>query len=621
MHVALLHRQCAFVAQVRNERRALRFPPKSRYGAASRKTAGLRCPCNSGQKAACGRFAGELRLDQGSGARSRTKRWLVRFPRAVPVAIFLLIAAITVLSVFAIERGEDARAAAQLRSRANAISSALERRANASSAYLRAGAAVLATLDDMPAAQFRRFVSELRLDADYRGAEGIGWAMVVRPGEVEAFDAAMARDSPGGRAQIHPRPDGSEPFSVPVTYLQPDTERNRRALGFDMFSEPVRREAMLEAERTARPTASGRVVLRQEDDGSSPGFLIYMPVFEAAPEGRRLKGFIYSPFSASDFLVSALALENAEGYDVVLYDGPVGQTNFLARAGRGGSAGKTVAESVAIGTEPWTLTVTGPDATALSGLSMVTIIFGLLVAGLLMLLVRMLTQQAIEDEASLRWFEEQASIRNSLTRELNHRVKNTLANVLSILALTRRRATTLEEFADGLDGRIRALSATHDLLTQSDWGTTPIRSVIEAELLPYAQASDHQIELQGPHIELAPNDALSLGLATHELATNAAKYGSLSKPGGKVAVHWKLISEALVRVEWQESGGPPVATKRGRGFGTDLIERIVAHELKHEVQLDFLPEGVRCVLTIPVRQPTQFAIRASRGGNRESAES
>jgi two-component sensor histidine kinase/CHASE1-domain containing sensor protein len=557
-------------------------------------------------------------LDQGSG-RSTTKRWLVRFPRAVPVAIFLLIAAITVLSVFAIERGEDARAAGQLRSRASAIASALERRANASSAYLRAGAALLATLDDIPAVRFRRFVSELRLDADYRGTEGIGWAMVVRPNEVEAFDALLARDSPGGRARLHPRPDGSEPYAVPVTYLQPDTERNRRALGFDMFSEPVRRQAMLEAERTARPTASGRVVLRQEKE-TSPGFLIYMPVFEAAPEGRRLKGYIYSPFSAPDFLVSALELENAEGYDVGLYDGPLGQSNFLARAGPSRSSGETVVEEVAIGTEPWTLAVTGPDSSGLSGLSMATIIFGLLVAGLLMLLVRMLTQQAIEDEASLRWFEEQASIRNSLTRELNHRVKNTLANVLSILALTRRRATSLAEFADGLDGRIRALSATHDLLTQSDWGTTPIRSVIEAELLPYAHASDHQIELQGPHIELAPNDALSLGLATHELATNAAKYGSLSKPGGKVAVHWKLISESLVRVEWQESGGPPVASDRGRGFGTDLIERIVAHELKHEVLLEFLPEGVRCVLTIPVREPTRFAMRATRLGSRESAE-
>ena len=243
---------------------------------------------------------------------------------------------------------------------------------------------------------------------------------------------------------------------------------------------------------------------------------------------------------------------------------------------------------------------------------MVTLIFGLLVASLLMLLVRMLTQQALEDEASLIWFEEQASIRNSLTRELNHRVKNTLANVLSIIALTRRRATSLAEFADGLDARIRALSATHDLLTNSDWGTTPVQAVVEAELLPYAQGSDHIVDLRGPGVELAPNDALSLGLAVHELATNAAKYGALSQPGGKVSVHWKLTAEALVRIEWLERGGPPVPERRTRGFGTDLIERIVAHELKNPVKLVFEPEGVRCVLTIPVRRPSEFPLRAAK---------
>jgi two-component sensor histidine kinase len=556
--------------------------------------------------------AGELGLAQGSGGRSRTKRWLVRFPRAVPIAIFLLIAAITILSVFTIERGEDDRAAGELRARATAISAALERRVNASSAYLRAGAALLSSLDEVNASRFRRFASELRLDADSRGAEGIGWAMVVYPGEVDAFDALMASGAPGS-VVLHPRPDGSQPYSVPVTFLQPDTERNRLALGFDMFSEAERRAAMIEAERTSRPTASGRVTLQQEGGGGDPGFLIYMPVFEPAPGGRRLRGFIYSPFSAPVFLASALENENAEGHRVALYDGAPREENLLARGGGEGGA-LTVLERVAVGAEPWTLEVSSSHGGALSGLSMVTMIFGLLVASLLMLLVRMLTQQAIEDEGSLRWFEEQASIRNSLTRELNHRVKNTLANVLSIIALTRRRASSLNDFADGLDGRIRALSATHDLLTQSDWGTTPIRKVVEAELLPYAQDGDHDVELLGPDIELAPNDALSLGLAMHELATNAAKYGALSTPGGKVEARWRLISDSLVRIEWQESGGPPVPPKRGRGFGTDLIERIVAHELKNPVELTFDPAGVRCVLTIPVRQPSTFAMRAGRPG-------
>src|SRR5690606_6794349 len=228
---------------------------------------------------------GEWSLQQGTAGRSRTKRWLIRYPRAMPAAIFGLIASITILSVFAIERGEDSRAAAQLRSRATAIASALERRANASSAYLRAGAALLATLDDVPPSRFRRFVSELRLDAEYRGAEGIGWAPVVYPDEVDAYDRQMEALAPG-RVRLHPRPDGTQPYSVPVTFLEPDTERNRRALGYDMFSEPVRRAAMIEAERSARPTASGRVTLRQEGEGEQVGFLIYMPVFEPIPGGR-----------------------------------------------------------------------------------------------------------------------------------------------------------------------------------------------------------------------------------------------------------------------------------------------------------------------------------------------
>jgi len=537
----------------------------------------------------------------------------MRYPRGMPLGIFLLIAAITILSIFAIERGEHERQTAQINARATAIASALERRANASSAYLRAGAALLSTMDDVPADDFRRFVSELRLDADYRGAEGIGWAQVVRPSEIEAFETLLAEEA-SVEAQFYP-PLNGQPFGVPVTYLQPDTERNRRALGYDMYSEPKRRAAMVEAERTSRPTATDAIVLQQEGDGVAPGFLIYMPVFKPGPGGRTLKGYIYSPFNAQDFLQSALELEDAGSYGVRLYDheSDNDEDTLLASTFDGDLENRDLTmKTVTIANNPWRLAVSTKEEAGLSGLSMATLIFGLLVASLLMLLLRMLTQQAQEDESALAWFEEQASIRNSLTRELNHRVKNTLANVLSIIALTRRRATDVDEFATGLDGRIRALSATHDLLTQSDWGSTPVKAVIDAELLPYANDDDHAVELIGPEVELAPNDALSLGLAVHELATNAAKYGALSQPGGKVSVHWRLVSEDLVRVEWLERDGPPVKQERSRGFGTDLIERIVAHELRHPVELDFDPEGVRCGLLIPVRRPSEFMIRAQR---------
>ena len=220
----------------------------------------------------------------------------------------------------------------------------------------------------------------------------------------------------------------------------------------------------------------------------------------------------------------------------------------------------------------------------------------------------------VEDRIALAWFEQQSSIRNSLTRELNHRVKNTLANVLSIIALTRRRASNLDDFATSLEGRIRALSATHDLLTQSEWGTTPVRMVLEAELAPYAQGAEAHVAMDGPDVELAPNDALSLGLAIHELATNAAKYGALSTPEGRVHVRWELLGEDRARIAWHERGGPELdpEARRKRGFGTDLIEKIVAHELRNPVELVFEREGVRCSLVIPVRRRGDFEIREGR---------
>ena len=515
------------------------------------------------------------------------------------------------MSVFAIERSERARENSQLAETAASIASALDRRGNTTSSYLRAGAALFATIDEVPAPLFRRFVAELRLDADYRGAEGIGWAEHLTAGETVAFEQRIQDEQPGA-GSITPYPPADPDNIVPVTFLQPDTQRNRRALGYDMWSEPVRRAAMMESLRLARPTASGKIVLKQEGGDDSPGFLVYMPVFRQGT--RQLKGFIYSPFSAEDFLDSIVRDETLEGRGVQLYEGSAQPTNLLASIPPKEASGRYAINEFRLANRAMVVQVESAQGNSLSFLSQLTLLFGLAVASLSMLVARLLTQQAYEDQASLDYFAEQNSIRNSLTRELNHRVKNTLANVLSIVSLTRRRATGLDDFADGLDGRIRALSATHDLLTKSEWGTTPIRAVLETELAPYIRTEDTALDLDGPLVELAPNDALSFGLAIHELATNASKYGALSCPGGTITVDWSVVSDEVARVEWIERGGPPVAQDRKRGFGTELIEKIVAHELKHPVELDFEPQGVRCVLQVPIRKPSAFAMRAQRLG-------
>lgn len=548
--------------------------------------------------------------------RTMKSRWYARFPRAVPVGIFVLTMAITGVSVYAIERAERQRETAQLGQIAQSVASGLERRANASSAYLRSGAALFATQRVVEAPLFQTFIGQLHLNGTYAGSDGIGWAMKVNRQDIPTVEDVIRRNGDPAFA-IRPRPAASARFVVPIMYLQPDSERNRRAIGFDMHSEPVRRSAMQTAERLGRPTATGKVVLQQEGPGGgSPGFLIYMPVYGlgGTRAEQNLRGFVYSPFNARQFLEASIDTVSMQPAGIRLYDQAVAPANLLAEVPLASRSGLVASRAIDLAGRRWVLEVEAPASAMLSGMSVMTLLFGLLVATLLLVLARVLTHQASEDREALAWFEQQASIRNSLTRELNHRVKNTLANVLSIIALTRRRATSLDSFADSLEGRIRALSATHDLLTQSEWGATPIRAIVKAEMAPYAQDAERHLILDGPDVDLAPNDALSLGLAVHELATNAAKYGALSVEDGQVSVRWAMAADNLARIEWQERGGPAVSMsgRRERGFGTDLIEKIVAHELRNPVDLRFDPEGVSCTLTVPVRRRGDFAIRESK---------
>lgn len=558
---------------------------------------------------------------------SRARRWLVLYPRAIPLAIFLAIAAITALSVFAIETNARDRERAQMREYARGVAAALDRSGSGFVSYLRAGAALFASLDEVSPQTFYNFVRVLKLNTEYSGAEGIGWIPVIEARELPGFLARIRSDQPA-YPDIYPAPASTRAGRIaPVAMFAPATQVNRRALGYDMYSDPARASAMAEAEVNLRPAASGRIILMQETSGTAPAFAVYMPVFrEKAPGGPGLAGFVYTPFRAREFLDAAIDRQGGQRYGVRLYDGEVNTGHLLVAQSISGTAKETIAQEVSIADRKLMLVIENGDAHVLSPLSMVTLIFGLALASLLMLLARLLTQQAFEDQARLALFEEQHSIRNSLTRELNHRVKNTLANVLSILSLTRRRSTDLDEFADSLQGRIRALSATHDLLTVTDWGTTPIRAVIEAELQHFRELLGDAILLEGPELELAPNDALSFGLAVHELATNAAKYGALSVPEGMITIRWQRGEDqgrgehasetTFAEVEWQEVGGPPVASQRRRGFGTELIEKIVAHELRQPVTLDFAPAGVRCVLRVPVRRPVGFRIRDNEADRR-----
>ncbi|MGJ8598278.1 CHASE domain-containing protein, partial [Sulfitobacter sp.] len=394
------------------------------------------------------------------------RTWLINFPRAIPAALFLAVAAITALSVYAIESNAQQRTRAEVQAYAGSIASALDRRGNSFSSYLRAGAALFSTGEEVGPQTFRRFVAELQLDQTYRGAEGIGWTEVIRPYEAEQFLERVRINQPAYPTIRETATFGRDRIA-PVTYFSPDTVRNRRAIGFDMYSEPARAAAMDEAQRTVMPTASGRIALAQEGSAEASGFAIFMPVYKTVAESpsreRELAGYLFSSFNAEQFLDAAIDRAPPTDLGVRLYDGGTDTANLLVSRSLSVSGVDRFEQPVRIANRDLLLVVESAGSNGLASLSMITLLSGLGFASLLMLVARLLATQATEDQVRLVFLEEQHSIRNSLSRELNHRVKNTLANVLSILSLTRRRSHDLDEFADSLDGRIRALSATHDL--------------------------------------------------------------------------------------------------------------------------------------------------------------
>lgn len=193
--------------------------------------------------------------------------------------------------------------------------------------------------------------------------------------------------------------------------------------------------------------------------------------------------------------------------------------------------------------------------------------------------------------------------RQLLLHELNHRVKNTLATVQAIAVQTLRSAASPEAFREAFEARLLALSETHNLLTQGSWQGADLREVVLAELAPHFDHYEPRFTLHGGHVHLGPKAAVALGMAFHELVTNAAKYGALSVPSGRVAVIWGVRATAdgrWLRLDWLETGGPTVAMPRRKGFGSRLIEQGLAHELAGEVRLDFAPAGVRCTMELPL---------------------
>jgi two-component sensor histidine kinase len=192
-----------------------------------------------------------------------------------------------------------------------------------------------------------------------------------------------------------------------------------------------------------------------------------------------------------------------------------------------------------------------------------------------------------------------------LLRELTHRSKNLLAVIQAMARQMARHTGSVESFLTQFGARLQALAASHDLLVRESWYGASLGELIHSQLGGYLDGSTAQVSIEGPAIALKPEAAQNLGLAFHELAVNAAKFGALSVPSGRVSITWRRcgsMGDNSVELDWREQLGPKVKIRRRKGFGSMVIERNLARALDADVKLQFDPNGLHCHIVVPASQ-------------------
>jgi two-component sensor histidine kinase len=194
--------------------------------------------------------------------------------------------------------------------------------------------------------------------------------------------------------------------------------------------------------------------------------------------------------------------------------------------------------------------------------------------------------------------------RRAMNAELDHRVKNVLSTVQAVAAHTMDASSSMQHFVAALDGRIRSLGSTHEILSHRGWQGIPLKELVQRELAPYATASN--AEIGGPEVMLSAEAGQIMGMVLHELVTNAAKHGALSAQCGRVSIRWRLplncnASDRLV-FKWREIGGPVPVFPSKSSYGMNVVRELIPYELGGTVEYVLSPQGARCRMDIPLAQ-------------------
>ncbi len=469
--------------------------------------------------------------------------------------------------------------------------------------------------------QFAKIISGFRLEENYLGMQGIGFAEAVSPDDDVAMNAVLAYDY-GDGAKVWPETDQSERAAIAL--LEPMDDRNLAAIGYDMYSEPVRRTAIRKAYETGEMVASGPVELVQEITAiKQAGFLVYSRyvrsearktegAFEAlerpSVDRKPQRGVIYAPFRAGDLFMTALAEKPQlpvalQAHDLDDKSHPLFKSALYDDIDK---FGDRVTRVIAVAGRQWVLDIRVQPKQSLD-LEDVAPYVSMVVFLLLATMLAWITHSQLKAVRTARMMQELSeknlTEKDLLLQEMKHRIKNSIARILAMARQTAHHSDTIEDFSESFTARLQAMANAQDALTRSHWQRADLSDLLAKELGQVLGEDQFGGMISGPTVELDETTVQAFALTFHELATNALKYSDVAKDNTALSVRWSVDlkgRDRILTLVWQERSQEPVKAPDHKGFGTRLIDANIRGELRGSIERRFEENGLTVEITVPL---------------------
>lgn len=531
-----------------------------------------------------------------------------RDPWIVTLVFVISMAATLAVTLYERERSYQA-GLVRFEQETDAVEVSLRTVFNAYAHVLRSGAALFKATETVDRTVWRDYVASLELEQNYPGIQGVSFNPILHsPQELASLIADVQQND---WQDFDVRPPGQRPLYAPILYLEPLVGRNRPALGFDIYSEPNRREAVDRALLLSEPSMSSKITLVQDDDGlgdsTKAGVLVILPVYDltVAPtisENDKAIGLIVSVFRIRDLMGEILdTVSNGQGAvrkTVSLFEvAPNGELlNMYNEPRDDGHVPRFAAESTfSMYGKTWRVMATSTEVFEESTSENSAIIVFLAGISMSMLLTFLVWGQAVRARESQRSADALAKGNAQialLMKEVNHRSKNLLSLIQAIARQTS--ATNPKDFSKAFSSRLTSLSASQDLLVRNNWEDVQLEELVTSQLGHFRDLIGTRILVSGPRTFLNAANAQTFSMAIHELATNASKYGALSNDDGVVSIDWATVGQGdqkMFEMHWVESGGPEVVPPTSKGFGTKVIGTMVKLSLEGDIETQYPPTG------------------------------